>query len=300
MGDGIYLKRVVKNDLSDDWIGTKIRETLDQLKHGIDDTSGMKKIELLLRLLRSLDVSANLGFLVGVGVNRRGDKDCLSGILLRDDVCVFVGIGAITLDHAVGDDGQDPEHPKEDADTTSEHKSDRSSLPGSKGHECKVKTIEERGVSTGPAVHAVAVVTMGVTDGGGDDLDAVTALGPTLRTILIHLNGNRGCSHERQDVDHTVMNRPFGLGDCLDERQAEGFAEGVRDFERFLTEAGTAGTTMIGELLIGGTNKMRNGSTVVTVAGANTDIGRLFDTRDYDNAHWRSADQQASADGQEG
>lgn len=175
-----------------------------------DRTMGWKG-NFQLDVLDRWFVVSNLNLLVAV-LGRRYDHDRRVKKLI-----VFGFLVSLTLDHAIGDDAHNPDHPQKNTNTASDDESDGTALPGPECHESVVDASQERSV--------VVLETM------------MVAMGP-------HLYLTRGTSFNRSanerhghDTDETAMDLLLTIGGVhwvrLDKREAKCLPENVGDSNRF-------------------------------------------------------------------
>lgn len=87
-----------------------------------------------------------VSFLVGESV--RGGRDEGFGTILvgfdDDNLCIFILFLLVALDEAIGNKGEDPQHPEENSDATSENESNCSTFPRTQQCESHVNALHER------------------------------------------------------------------------------------------------------------------------------------------------------------
>lgn len=170
------------------------------------------------------------------GISRRSSSgsDDLNGIrhlLDEEDGGVCIGLLIVgSSDQAIADDGQDPEHPEEDTETTSEHESDGSAFPGSESHERDVDAFEEWGIRK--AVIEVPDVTMAAMVMVMMGVGMCCGWGK-LAVGTFEVQRDEAWGTDGQDVDSTVLWK----FEVLDDGEAHRLSEGVGYGKSLLAQA---------------------------------------------------------------
>jgi len=110
----------------------------------------------------------------GVDVSRWWSMDGSFLVFFDDgDVRVLMLVLALTFDGAIGDDNENPEHPKENTDTTAKDKCYGSTLPATQMHQSMVEAGGEGTIATTEAVVMKTVVAVVRREfGRGEQSDA--------------------------------------------------------------------------------------------------------------------------------
>jgi len=168
------------------------------------------------------------GLLVGVSWSRTLR---LLDLLNKHDLSVLVIILVGALESTIRDDGDDPKHPEEDADTASKNERDGPTLPRSKGSQSDVDAPQERGVLvTTMAVAMVAVMMMGV-------VMMRVVMRVTVGSLINRLVGHKGRGPNGQDMNEAWWGLMY-FGH-LNDGETKGLAEGVGELDCFHLESGS-------------------------------------------------------------
>lgn len=189
-----------------------------------------------------------LPLLVTGGVSGRRNDDVLGINVFFNYGDLSIIVFTVSAYSPIGNDGQDPEHPKKNSDAASENECDSAALPRTQGHQCTVNAHHEGVTPLMELVDAVA---------GTMVLVLQPVLRPELRDLQLEAlcvrwwggkwpsldEGRRG-PNEGKNLDHSSMNVVTGVSvGGLDGRKTEGMTESVRDLDSLVLDALATRTT---------------------------------------------------------
>jgi len=194
---------------------------------------GTSRRTTLLGLFRSIG-SGNLGvsFLLGVSVGW-GRYDGFATILVGlddDDLSIFVLFLFAALDQAIGNKGEDPQHPEENADTTAEYECNCSSFPRTQSSKSGVKAVHEHlpSMLVTATVMLMVVVVVGM----------LALFLVMLALVDLGVNNSGRGANEGKDV--VLM---LGMGNrfrCVNQGETENLAEYIGQFQALVTKTSMA------------------------------------------------------------